>query len=366
MNKLAFLSALRSKLGILNADEINDIIDEYSGYIESKMAEGKSEEEAVNDFGSVEDLASEILDAYKINREYAKEKQDSPHSKAESRQTAIDDFMSNLGDILNQTIEYASRFFRNIFQDYSVESLAQLLVIFLVAMIIIAFMKIPFFIIEAIGRAFIHFILPYGAANIIVLFWGILVNIIYFLIAILVIAGLIQGVMDKKDISQSIREMFHRTGRSMKYQYKHPKRETNKSSDANKTTIIYPTDKSDSDVGSTIHDEANISSDSELRATKLTILTEPMDSNREFEETMDNETNDTSINEPNEEQSEKQTNNKTSVGQTKTRPKRSKRTEYQPHQSDRESRTWVDMILEMMIGLLKAFVLLILDRKSVV
>lgn len=209
MNKTTFLSILRSKLGILHANEINDIIDEYSGYIDEKIAEGKSEEEAVRDFGNMDDLVSDILDAYKINKEYTSS---SAHEKQRegSFTSSLDEFMATASDILNQAMDYLTSLFSSLFKDFSVENLAQLLVIFLVAIILIAIMKIPFFIVENIGSVIIDMILPYRLSRIIVVLWEIVVNVIYFLMALLVIVGLIQGVLDKKDISQSIRDMFRR------------------------------------------------------------------------------------------------------------------------------------------------------------
>ena len=51
MRKQEFLDTLRKNLKVLRQDEINDILEEYTGYIESMMEEGKSEEEAVRSFG---------------------------------------------------------------------------------------------------------------------------------------------------------------------------------------------------------------------------------------------------------------------------------------------------------------------------
>jgi len=55
-------------------EERNDILNEYKDTIEEKVKHGSSEEEAVADFGSVEELSREILKAYKINPDYSKSK----------------------------------------------------------------------------------------------------------------------------------------------------------------------------------------------------------------------------------------------------------------------------------------------------
>lgn len=70
MNKDEFLEELEKKLSILNEKERQDIIDEYKDTISEKIKHGQTEEEAVSDFGDLDELVSEILDAYKINPKY--------------------------------------------------------------------------------------------------------------------------------------------------------------------------------------------------------------------------------------------------------------------------------------------------------
>lgn len=67
MNKHNFEIYLRENLAILKDSEVNEIISEYLQHIEMKQADGISEEAAIKDFGDLDDLVSEILDAYKIN-----------------------------------------------------------------------------------------------------------------------------------------------------------------------------------------------------------------------------------------------------------------------------------------------------------
>ena len=72
MNKTEFLDELRKHLIVLENNEQRDILDEYSQHIDMKIERGLSEEEAINDFGSVEELAAQILEAYHVNPEYEK------------------------------------------------------------------------------------------------------------------------------------------------------------------------------------------------------------------------------------------------------------------------------------------------------
>lgn len=61
MNKQEFLSALSERLSGLPAEEINRYRDMYSESIDDRMEEGVSEEEAVADLGSLDDIAQQIL-----------------------------------------------------------------------------------------------------------------------------------------------------------------------------------------------------------------------------------------------------------------------------------------------------------------
>lgn len=74
MNKETFLQELRTHLQILEEREQQDILDEYAQHIDMKMQKGLSEEEAIRDFGSVRELAAEILEAYHVNPEFEQKK----------------------------------------------------------------------------------------------------------------------------------------------------------------------------------------------------------------------------------------------------------------------------------------------------
>ena len=63
MKKKEFLEKLRKKLNILEDGEVDDIILEYEGYIDERIDNGASEEEAVESFGDIDELADELLRA---------------------------------------------------------------------------------------------------------------------------------------------------------------------------------------------------------------------------------------------------------------------------------------------------------------
>lgn len=70
MTKKDFLKELESRLQMLDEKERKDIIEEYSQHIGMRMESGMKEEEAIDDFGDMDDLIAEILEAYHLDPEY--------------------------------------------------------------------------------------------------------------------------------------------------------------------------------------------------------------------------------------------------------------------------------------------------------
>lgn len=73
MDKRTFISQLRQALSVLQKDELEDIVTEYQQHIDMKMKNGLSEEEAIADFGSFQELTAEILGAYHVRADYAQD-----------------------------------------------------------------------------------------------------------------------------------------------------------------------------------------------------------------------------------------------------------------------------------------------------
>lgn len=71
MKKAEFLQELEERLRVLNDQERQDVLDEYVQHIDMKTAAGMSEEEAVGDFGNLDELITDLFDAYHVNSEYA-------------------------------------------------------------------------------------------------------------------------------------------------------------------------------------------------------------------------------------------------------------------------------------------------------
>jgi hypothetical protein len=94
MKKQEFLDRLKSRIDILDDSEVEDIMMEYEGHILEKMNKGKSEEEAIQDFGDFNELIKDILSAYKIK--------DKPMAKPQSK---FADWLGKAADEINDFLK---------------------------------------------------------------------------------------------------------------------------------------------------------------------------------------------------------------------------------------------------------------------
>jgi hypothetical protein len=72
MSKETYLNELRKRLSLLDAKEVDAITYEYHDHINNKLDEGYTEEEVLDQLGDVNQLARNILEAYKISERYIK------------------------------------------------------------------------------------------------------------------------------------------------------------------------------------------------------------------------------------------------------------------------------------------------------
>lgn len=163
MNKQEFLEFLGKKLNGLSKDELNDILFEYSTHIDNKVIEGMTEKEAIKEFGDIDILVSEILNAYEVNENF---KSESFKNKTKYYLDRISEFITALTDSVSQITK---KDFKNILS----KGLILIILLFVV--------QIPFSIIGStiysISRIFPDFI----SGAIYAIFAG-LFNLIYFTI----------------------------------------------------------------------------------------------------------------------------------------------------------------------------------------
>ncbi|MCI9233321.1 MAG: DUF1700 domain-containing protein [Bacilli bacterium] len=155
MNKKKFLKILEEKLQILSEEERKDILNEYKDTIEEKIRHGSSEEEAVADFGSVEELSREILKAYKINPDYSNGK-DKVKEFVEEGESLIKKGAEKLSGWTQDAIED----FKNNDQNWTLEMVFEVIIKAIILLIGLSLLRIPFYLIESLGLGIFEVAFP--------------------------------------------------------------------------------------------------------------------------------------------------------------------------------------------------------------
>lgn len=193
MNKAKFLKELEAKLFILDENERKDIISEYSGVIDEKEAHGKTEAEAINDFGSIDILAKEILSAYKLNPEF--------NDKTKKKDEEFDDFVKSADNFIKKAADEFSKFIRNLVdgfkkndQDITIESIFEIVI---KVVIILALLMIPFALLRGIGHGISDTMMFNPLNRIMYFIWELVVGGLYFVACILVISSTMKNVLDR-------------------------------------------------------------------------------------------------------------------------------------------------------------------------
>lgn len=184
MNKKEFISELKSKLSILKKEEVNDIVNEYSEHIEEKIKSGKSEKEAIEEFGDIDELVSGILDAYKIDKEYYK------------KTSILDNIAEDTKEVFNKIIKIIS--------NGTSKEIIKLLAYILITILICYILKLPFYIMETfVNKLFIG--LPVSVYNILSRCNSIIIYMIYIIFVFIVfIKVLKEKVINNFMIKESV------------------------------------------------------------------------------------------------------------------------------------------------------------------
>lgn len=172
MSKEEFLRVLERKLDVINEKERKDIIDEYRTHIEMKMQEGKTEEEVIQDFGDIDELVEEILDAYKINT-----------------QRVNQSFDAKLNKVLDSLFESFQRFLGSL-TSLDVDDVVRLVFEILVILILLSLLHIPFRIISSIGSSLLHSVGGYGIGSLLAMVWRFIIGLAFVVIFVVMLINL--------------------------------------------------------------------------------------------------------------------------------------------------------------------------------
>ena len=201
MNKDEFLEELEKKLSILNEKERQDIIDEYKDTISEKVKHGQTEEEAVSDFGDLDELVSEILDAYKINPKYNQKEEGSFSKFTLEGEKIIKKGANKLADL---TRGFADTI-KNNDTEMNLNLAFEIIIKVFFALILLAILTLPFRFFMNLGFSFAEtFFSPISLLIKIVIF--ILFIALYLSVGLLIIVTLFKQYFKKDENNDILKE----------------------------------------------------------------------------------------------------------------------------------------------------------------
>lgn len=194
MNKKEFIKALEQKLKILEENELKDIINEYKDTIDEKVKHGKTEIEAVKDFGNIDELTKEILKAYKINPKYNENNDNKKNVKE-----VIDDCESWIKRSAKKMADFSKSIyndFKKSNNDLTVELIFEILIKAIILLIIFALLRLPFELIDALGEEILD-IAFYPLDRILMAFWEVIIFLLYFICCVLLSIAMFKNYFNK-------------------------------------------------------------------------------------------------------------------------------------------------------------------------
>ncbi len=180
MNKKEFIKVLEEKLSVLDEEELKDIINEYKDTIDEKVKHGQTEEEAVADFGSIDELTKEILKAYKINPKYG-EKKDNVKEVLNDCESLIKKGARALANFSKSVYDY----FKSSDNNLTVELIFEILIKVIILLILLAILRLPFELINHLGRSILN-VSFYPLDEILIFIWSVILFLLYFVCCILI------------------------------------------------------------------------------------------------------------------------------------------------------------------------------------
>ena len=180
MTKKKFLNELEKKLSVLDDSEIQDIMNEYSDIIDEKLKHGKTEKEAIEDFGSLDDLAKEILSAYKINPNYKEGHKDEFEASAKKLGEDFDEFIKKGAEKASKATKKVMEQVRENDQEFTIEFVFELLFKAIAALLLCVVATIPVTIIKELGESLLGmFVSP--LSNILIFLFEFVLGILFLI-----------------------------------------------------------------------------------------------------------------------------------------------------------------------------------------
>lgn len=209
MNKERFLKELEKKLKVLSQEEKQDILNEYEDIITEKVKHGKTEEEAVKEFGDLNSLSEEILKSYKIDPKYQKSGNDLLND--------CEDLIKKGAQKLTEVTEEVVDSIKKADNKTELETIFEVIIKVILILLGIAFLHIPFWIVGEVGKSVIGGLtfnsMFFFENNIVAILWKVLVEITYVIVCALLIVMILRksvtssSVEDSKKKSNPVRKI---------------------------------------------------------------------------------------------------------------------------------------------------------------
>lgn len=232
MSKEKFFKELEERLQILKEEERKDIINEYKDTLSEKMKHGRSEKEAIEDFGPMDELVKEILSAYKINPDFNDKK-------------SQDDFdFSEVTNSVNRGIKKCASSISSWFhdlndelkdngQELTIEFVTELVIKGIITLFILALVTLPFNFLRYIGSNILTNLF-FPLSDILNIVWYLLIGVLYFCVCALIIIAMYKDSFK----GSSKKEVVKDTKSKKKEKKETVPLEENKSKEAKKKTHI--------------------------------------------------------------------------------------------------------------------------------
>lgn len=194
MTKKTFIKKLREKLSVLDNEEVKDIIEEYEATIDEKIQNGESEKKAIEDFGDIDELAKEILKAYKINPKYTED----------NKNEAADNFE----EVIKKGATKLSNFTKNVVEDiksqdgeFTIETIFEIILKSIALLLIIGVLRLPFWILTGIGESLLDvFFFPLD--KVLIVIWHLLMWIVYFASCVLIAIAIFKNNIKSNNVKK--------------------------------------------------------------------------------------------------------------------------------------------------------------------
>lgn len=199
MNKEKFLKELEKRLKILSEEEKKDILNEYEDIITEKVKHGKTEEDAVKEFGDLNSLSEEILKSYKIDPKYQKSGNDFLND--------CEDLIKKGAQKLTEVTEEVVDSIKKSDKEKDVEFIFEIAIKVILLFLAIGFLRIPFWIVGKIGQSILegfsfgHMFFFQG--SIIAILWRVLIKLGYIAICVFLVVIVLKKVGSPRLVENS-------------------------------------------------------------------------------------------------------------------------------------------------------------------